>query len=208
MIAIDEEQQGAYNVLTYAEIEKHTHGVVLSVIIEAYTNNNKWNQEGVLSDKHVIRAAYDHEDLWRLGINPAVFEDYLNERVFGDSSPYPFLNALLSNSKCVNEIQVSLPVRHKAGFNDELQIRPYINTFYPVSVELNGRDISGLFETFDSFGYEIVQNATDALVGNHAFEMSDDFFGHLEQIRIYRKTVENSENITVGKPLHTDENQK
>ena len=28
-----------YNVLTYAEIEKHTKGIVLSVIVVAYTNN-------------------------------------------------------------------------------------------------------------------------------------------------------------------------
>ena len=207
MIAIDEEQQGAYNVLTYAEIEKHTHGVVLSVIIEAYTDNNKWNQEGVLSDKHVIRAAYDHEDLWRLGINPACFEDHVRERVNGDN-PDAILNALLSNSKCVNEIQVSLPVSHKKGFNGELYLRPYINTFYPVSVSLNGTDISGLFEDFDVFGHEIVQNATDALLGDFQFDLIDDFFGYVEQIKVNRKRLENAEYLTVGKPLNPDESQR
>jgi len=208
MILIDNEKQGKYNVDTYVDFEKRTNGLVLSVVIESHTDNNIWHQENVVSDKHIIRAAYSNYDLSRLGVDLTNVEGYISGRLKNDNTPYPFLNAFLSNSDCINELQVSLPVRHKGGFNSELECRPYINTFYPVSVFLNGNDISRYFESFDAYGYDIVDMVCGCLTGDQASQLSDDFYGNVDMIKEYSNHIKECENVVAGNILNNDENQR
>lgn len=180
---------GDLHVLDY-EIRIENKKPVVYFIKTVFTDNNKWNEQQVLSDVFVKRCvlAEAYINLDNKGIKIA---KYINDNL-GDLK---IIKRIEKISDTIDEIAISLPTSVCPNKrNMPTTIRAFKNSFLPLLVDINGEDASRFFQDFDMFGSKAVNVAYDALIDGKRPNVENDMFDFY-QIGFLRNKIFGS-NIT------------
>ena len=149
--------------------------LIVEFLQQNYTDNNKWRKNNVLSD--VILNRYELEQICSIldptgeQIKQFIIETF-PEGNYG-------IDQVQKMAKKSEEVAIMLPTSYNLG------LRKCKNTFLPLLVFIDGKNVSRVFQDFYIFGDNAVQVAYDALVNGKMPEQKhefDDFHQNLSAI--------------------------
>ena len=157
--------------------------LVVYFIKSDFTDANKWNEVQVLTDVVVKRCQIS--ELYK-GKNPDRIKKYIACKY---TESLKIMDEIEKMSDKVDEISISMPTSvhsHRRGISTSL--RGFKNTFLPLLVDINGEDVSRVFQDFDMFGSKAVSVAFDTLINGKSIQ---DKCGWIDvnQIKMLRKEI-------------------
>ena len=185
-----------YDIDNIVNVDPRKDGALVEFRMIATSDNNKWRKPGVVTDIIIERCALTNQQLRRLGINKNHAEKDI-ERLFEKTGDLDFIHDFMKASQFSTQVSVKLPRRFKAGIKGR-EPRDIKDTFYPVSVIIDGEDVSRAFETFDSFGSDVVTVASDALFGDFDFRRLKTELSNVEDLLAIRNSINSAECGAIG----------
>ena len=162
-----------YGYKNFLEFDFKKVGDVLTItFVETYyTSQNKWNEKDVLTDvfinKFTLCDAYTNADP-----NGELLEKYIikNKDKFKQ-----IMNEINKLSEDRTKIQISLPTStYPHTRNIPSLSRRVKNTFLPLIVTVNDKDVSNDFWFFYQYGSKAVNMAYNALIKGEKLDIKDD----------------------------------
>ena len=198
MMILSDKMYNGYAIQQLCTIDKRERGAVLEFKSIARTENNKWNVCNVVSDIYFNRCALTNEEMLELGLDSENLIKSISEKY--RESGNEFLAKVTDFAKCKTECSIELPYRTKPAFK-ERDARAVVNTFYPVKVTFEGRDVSRFFEDFEIFGSDVAYSAYSAMVGKFNFKrLPSDDLSQRDNLKSLRQLIKDREEIYVGRP--------
>ncbi|MBE7074165.1 MAG: hypothetical protein E7379_03650 [Clostridiales bacterium] len=158
-------------------VETIKKDLVLTFVQEVFSDNNKWGEKKVLTDVRLTRFKL-FEAYSALDPTGEKTIEYLTKQATGENDIVQEMKKL---SKETEEIIISLPTsRHSHSRGIPTNDRMFKNTFLPLIVNINGKDVSRDFWNFDIFESNAVNVAYQALIkGEIPTSNNDlvDFYG-------------------------------
>ena len=138
--------------------------IVVEFLQKNYTDRNKWNEKHVLSDlflnRYVLLDICSKLDPTGEQIKKFIIETY-PDCVTKE-------NQIQKMSQSAEEVAIVLPTSYSVG------LRKSKNTFLPLMVFIDGKDVSRTSQDFDIFGSKVVDVAFDALVNGNIPEIKQE----------------------------------
>ena len=181
-----------YDIDNVVNVDARKDGALLEFRTIATSDNNKWNQPGLITDLIIERCALTNQQLRRLGINKNRAEKDI-EMLFEKTGDFDFIHDFLRGSSFYTQTTIKLPFRYKGR-----EARAIKDTIYPVKVYVDGQDYSRAFEAFDMFGSDIVSTVDEALFGEFDFRRLNTELSNLEEVLAIRNSIETGENRAIG----------
>ena len=159
------------------DVEVNGQDVIVTFIQAEYSDVNKWKKEQVLTDMFISRCKL---------LNGYCLLDPTGEktiRYIRDtfSEDLSVIQEIQKMSKASDEVVISLPTsRHAHSRGIPTNDRMFRNTFLPLIVSINGKDVSRDFWDFNTFESNAVNVAYQALIkGEIPTSNNDlvDFYG-------------------------------
>lgn len=150
---------------------------------------NKWNKKDVLTDVKV--TLFYLPEIFKSISSRMALETYIREN--WNKNPR-ILNQIeeLSKSKC--DINISFPTSYQTNQRGvPTSLRPVKDSFLPLIVDINGKDVSRAFVDFSDFGDDAVRVAYQALVLGQDIKSEKDIFSIDEVVALHESLLEESE---------------
>lgn len=155
--------------------------VIATFVVAEFSDCNRWRKEQVLTDIFITRCkllnAYCELDPTGEKTIRYISKEFTEELVVAEE--------MQKLSKQVDNISISLPTsRHSHSRGIPTNDRMFKNTFLPLIVNINGKDVSRYFWDFDTFESNAVNVAYQALVKGEIPKTNNDFidFSGVQQL--------------------------
>ena len=168
-----ETQNGESKQLDF-DVIVHEGKIIVEFLQQNHTDNNKWRKNNVLSD--VILNRYELDQICSV-LDPTGEQikqfiiDTFPEGQYG-------IEQIQKMAKRAEEVAIMLPTSYSVGS------RKCKNTFLPLFVFIDGKDVSRTFQDFYVFDSDVVQVAFDALVNGNIPDLKQELvdFSGLDEL--------------------------
>lgn len=164
-------EKGYVSTISY-DIKQYKDRDFIIFVQKDYTDNNKWKKPQVVSDMFI--QSYN--------LPKGIFSD-LPETIektvkINGNEILEYLLGYLDEAANnfggkVDKIQLSLPT---GRFATPFDILRYKDTFLPLIVKIDEKDVSRCFQDFDCFKEKTVEKAYEALIDGNIPEINSDLF--------------------------------
>lgn len=168
-------------------LEKDGHLVVELTRFEGVQVGN-WGKPSVLTD--VYATIFNISKTFSGLVDKSKLEEYIKSTW---DSELKLVDRLGEVSTSKHEIEISLPVALYPTLRGlPVGDRAINNTYYPVSVTLDGKDVSSVFQDFSDFKEDAVRKVYHALILGSDVKSKNDLF-YIEGVKKLREALTNSE---------------
>lgn len=141
------------------DVVKAEDGTYIDFVRSEYSDNNKWKNPKVLTDK-IIQRCHIYDAYGMYDESGEITRNFILKHFQKDAM---VVKEIENMSKHIDIVEISLPTSVRGAFDG----RGIKNTFLPLIVKINGEDVSIQFMDFDVFAHRAVDVAYDALINGN-----------------------------------------
>lgn len=155
--------------------------IVVELLKFDYSDNNKWKKPNVLTDllviKHILPSGYIQIDP-----NGEKIKDFITKNYKKNVNVFEQIEEM---AKQTTRIVFALPTSFWV-LNNPRKIK---DTYFPLIVFINDRNVSGAFMDFGDYGHDIIEVASKALLQGQMPEFKNDIF-YLDEVEKLHKELQ------------------
>jgi len=175
------------------DVKANGKDVVVTFVVAEFSDGNKWRKEQVLTDVFITRCkllnAYCELDPTGKKTIRYISNRFTEELVVAEE--------IQKLSKQVDNISISLPTsRHSHSHGIPTNDRMFKNTFLPLIVIINGKDVSRDFWDFDTFESNAVNVAYQALINGEIPTSNNDLVDFSGVQQLHQQLIQDETTLT------------